>query len=120
RTVDGGDLAGPLRRLLFRGASGHQGVERLPAETLGTDADVARQGLLEQVAGAPSALEALRRDAQAFGSAHTRGLGLPAVVAVQVGGRVGHQQVELQETAHSLISLMDAGSSPAFCSRVVR
>ncbi|MNF04457.1 hypothetical protein D3C80_2039780 [compost metagenome] len=76
--------------------------------------------LLKQLGSPPGTLEALRRRPQALDSAEARRLRLTEIVAVEIGRRVGDQQVQLDEAGHGVNSLLVSGSSAAACSRLLR
>ena len=80
----------------------------LLAEPLRALAEMAVQRRLECVGGAPGALQRLRGDAQPVDIAEPRRLRLAGIVAVEVRGRVGREQVELDEGRHGGAS--DGGS----------
>src|SRR5690349_2680008 len=111
-SIDPGDLAAPVAGIFLGDATGNEHIEYgVLSQTLGARPDIARECLLERLRGAPGALEALGRYAQPIDTAHTRRLGVAQVVAIQIGGRVGHQHVQLHETSHQDFSISVAGCS---------
>ncbi|MNJ57014.1 hypothetical protein D3C77_525860 [compost metagenome] len=120
RAVDLGNLAGPLGGLFLADTRLDQRLEGLAPQALGAGTNGASQLLLEQFRGAPGALEALRGHPQALNATQTCGFRVAQIVSVEVGRRVGNQQMQLNEAGHRVGSLLDSGSSAAARSRALR
>lgn len=99
------DLPSPFAGVLVGYASRDQHRMRVLAHVLGAGTDMARQRGLENVGRPPCAFLTLRGDPQPQCIAHQGGLGAAGVVAVEVGGGIAGEDVQLNEAGHGVLSL---------------
>ena len=95
------DRAGNFGRFFRRRALRRQFREDLVTDALRANAAMVRELLGEHGRRAPRALQRLAADAQTRHVADRRRLRAPRIVAVEIGGRVEGQQMELQEVFHA-------------------
>ena len=112
-TILFGNLFRPILGFLLCHTLCFKCLEHLDPQPLRTSSDAAGQFLLEGLGGTPRTLEALRGYPKTLHPSQTRCLGVSQIIPVQVGGRVGGKEMQLDELSHCRFSLIDSGSSAA-------
>src|SRR3954471_1766022 len=69
------------------------------SEPLRSLAELSRESVSEHVRLSPGPFQRLRGDAQAVHVAEARGLGFAGVVSIEIGGRIGGEEMQLESTA---------------------
>src|SRR5437764_13796697 len=98
--------AGNCRRCLQSGLFDHtlaETVEDILAEPLRTTGQMTLKPLRERVRRPPGPFETLRRHPDARNAAEDRAFWTPSIVAIQIRGRIGGEDVKLQKVGHDAI-----------------